>query len=94
MEKSSSKFQILSPNPNIQPFSNMLSLPVKVADHSHFSIIFFILGFLFTCWLFIYIITYKKSDRKISREILLALFSSIYLGLGSFFLILSLGVNV
>ena len=72
----------------------ILSLPVKVADHYKFSVIFFLLGFILTCWFSLYIVTYKRNDRKITREFLLALFASIYLGLGSFFLILSLGVNV
>ena len=72
----------------------MLSLPVKVADHYKFSVIFFLLGFILTCWFSLYIVTYKRNDRKITREFLLALFASIYLGLGSFFLMLSLGVNV
>ena len=72
----------------------ILSLPVKVADHYKFSVIFFLLGFILTCWFSLYIVTYKRNDRKITRELLLALFASIYLGLGSFFLMLSLGVNV
>ena len=72
----------------------MLSLTVKVADHYKFSVIFFLLGFILTCWFSLYVVTYKRNDRKIAREFLLALFASIYLGLGSFFLMLSLGVNV
>lgn len=28
----------------------MLSLPLKVADHSKFSLIFFFFGFFLTCW--------------------------------------------
>ena len=72
----------------------MMDLPVKVADHYKFSVIFFLLGFILTCWFSLYVVTYKRNDRKIAREFLLALFASIYLGLGSFFLMLSLGVNV
>jgi hypothetical protein len=72
----------------------ILSLPVKVADHYKFSVIFFLLGFILTCWFSLYIVTYKRNDRKIARELLLSLFASIYLGIGSFFLMLSLGVNV
>ena len=74
--------------------TNMLTLPVKVADHSKFAIVFFVLGFLLTCWILLYVVTYKKADRKIFREFIVALFASIYLGLGSFFLILSFGINV
>ena len=74
--------------------SEMLTLPVKVADHYKFSVIFFTLGFFLTCWFFLYIVNFKPADRKLSREILLSLFASIYLGLGSFFLALSLGVNI
>ena len=72
----------------------ILSLPVKVADHYKFSVIFFLLGFILTCWFSLYVVTYKRNDRKIARELLLSLFASIYLGIGSFFLMLSLGVNV
>ena len=72
----------------------MLSLPVKVADFYKFSVVFFLFGFILTCWFSLYIVTYKRNDRKIAREIFLALFASIYLGLGSFFLMLSLGVNI
>ena len=74
--------------------TNMLTLPVKVADHSKFAIVCFVLGFLLTCWFLLYVVTYKKADRKIFREFIVALFASIYLGLGSFFLILSFGINV
>ena len=74
--------------------TEMLSLPVKVADHYKFSVIFFTLGFFLTCWFFLYIVNFVPSKRKLSREILLSLFASIYLGLGSFFLALSLGVNI
>ena len=74
--------------------TNMLTLPVKVADHSKFAIVFLVLGFLLTCWFLLYVVTYKKADRKIFREFIVALFASIYLGLGSFFLILSFGINV
>ena len=73
---------------------NMLPLPVKVTDHSQFSFVFFVLGFILTCWFLLYVVTYKQTDRKILREFILALFASIYLGLGSFFLMLSFGVNV
>ena len=69
----------------------MMDLPVKVADHYKFSVIFFLLGFILTCWFSLYVVTYKRNERKIAR---LSLFASIYLGLGSFFLMLSLGVNV
>ena len=72
--------------------TEMLTLPVKVADHYKFSVIFFTLGFFLTCWFFLYIVNFPK--RKLSREILITLFASIYLGLGSFFLALSLGVNI
>ncbi len=72
----------------------ILSLPVKVADLFQFSILFFLLGFILTCWFSLYLISYKQNERKIAREIFLALFASIYFGIGSFFLILSLGVNV
>ena len=75
-------------------FDEMLKLPVKVADHYKFSVIFFTLGFFLTGWFFLYIVNFKPSNRKLSREILLSLFASIYLGLGSFFLTLSLGVNI
>ena len=74
--------------------TDMLTLPVKVADHYKFSVIFFTLGFFLTCWFFLYIVNFTKSNRKLSREILLSLFASIYLGLGAFFLALSLGVNI
>lgn len=78
----------------ISQFKELLNLPVKVAYHYKFSVIFFILGFILTCWFFLYIVNFKQSQRKMAREILLGLFSSVYLGLGAFFLALSLGVNV
>ena len=74
--------------------TEMLTLPVKVADHYKFSVIFFTLGFFLTCWFFLLIVNFTPSNRKISQEILLSTFASIYLGLGSFFLALSLGVNI
>ena len=38
--------------------SEMLTLPVKVADHYKFSVIFFTLGFFLTCWFFLYIVNF------------------------------------
>ena len=78
----------------ISDLHNILTLPVKVADHSKFAVVFFALGFLITCWFLLYVVTYKKDDRRILKEILLALYASVYLGMGSFFLMLSFGVNV
>ena len=72
----------------------MLDLPLKTNDHYKYAGVFFILGFILTCWFFLYVVTYKRNERKLSREVLLALFSSIYLGLGFFFLMLSFGVNI
>jgi hypothetical protein len=74
--------------------TNMLTLPVKVADHYKFSVVFFVLGFILTCWFLLYVVSYKQHERKLFREFILALFASIYLGFGSFFLMLSFGVNV
>ena len=75
-------------------YNELFDLPVKMNDHSKFAVIFFSLGLILTCWFFLYVVTYKKNERKLSREILLGLFSSIYLGLGSFFLMLTFGVNI
>ncbi len=77
---------------NSLPF--ILSLPLKVTDHFKFTILFFLIGFILTCWFYLYLLTYKQNERKIGREIFLALFASIYFGIGSFLLMLSLGVNV
>ena len=60
----------------VSELKEMLTLPVKVADHYKFSVIFFLLGFILTCWFSLYVVTYKRNDRKIAREFLLALFAS------------------
>ena len=41
-----------------------------------------------------YVVTYRIEQRKITRELLLATFSSIYLGLGFFFMMLNFGLNL
>ena len=79
---------------NPEFYTEVMELPLKMNTHSKFAAILFLLGFLLTCWFFLYVVTFKQNDRRLSREILLALFSSIYLGLGSFFLMLSFGVNI
>lgn len=79
---------------NFQLTEFMLTPPVKIAENFNLSLILLLLGFFIACWFLLYVVTYPKKDRKISREILLSTFSSIYLGLGAFFMMLAFGLNL
>lgn len=41
-----------------------------------------------------YLVTIDKKERKLSKEILLTLFASLYLGFAMFFVMLSFGLNL
>lgn len=82
----------------------LLIPPIRIADHFNLSIILLVLGFIIACLLLLYyylliyyiryVVTYNKRERSLTREILFAGFSSVYLGLGSFLLMLNFGLNV
>ncbi|CAI4231549.1 unnamed protein product [Auanema sp. JU1783] len=52
------------------------------------------LGLLFMAWFLVYEVTSNKYTRNIVKEISMAAFSSILLGVGSLFLLLWVGIYV
>ncbi|CAJ0939702.1 unnamed protein product, partial [Mesorhabditis belari] len=52
------------------------------------------LGLFFVALFFVYEVTSTKYSRKITREVLLAAFSALFLGFGTLFLLLWVGIYV
>ena len=52
------------------------------------------IGLFFTAWFFVYEVTSTKFTREMPKELLISVVASIFMGLGSHFLILWVGIYV
>uniref|UniRef100_A0AC35TX80 Transmembrane protein 258 n=1 Tax=Rhabditophanes sp. KR3021 TaxID=114890 RepID=A0AC35TX80_9BILA len=68
--------------------------PVNPAYFDKLSIIFMIIGMTFTAKFLTYAVTTPKQSRSILQEVILAFFCSLFLGAGTLFLMLSVGIYV
>ncbi|EAR97863.1 transmembrane protein, putative (macronuclear) [Tetrahymena thermophila SB210] len=64
---------------------------VNPVEYENLAIILLVIGFCMMSYFFIYQITYNKRNRSLSKEVIIGVFSSIFLALGTFFLFLALG---
>ena len=66
--------------------------PINPSAYPQLSLVLLFIGVFFTAWFFVYEVTTTKLTRQIRKEIRLSLASSVFMGLGTMFLILSTGV--
>ena len=52
------------------------------------------IGLFFTAWFFVYEVTSTKFTREILKEVLISIIASIFMGLGTLFLLLWVGIYV
>ena len=52
------------------------------------------IGLFFTAWFFVYEVTSTKFTRELFKEVLISLIASVFMGLGTMFLLLWVGIYV
>eukprot|EP00095_Tigriopus_kingsejongensis_P003435 maker-scaffold110_size354795-snap-gene-2.21 protein:Tk03435 transcript:maker-scaffold110_size354795-snap-gene-2.21-mRNA-1 annotation:"upf0197 transmembrane protein c11orf10 homolog" len=62
--------------------------PVNPAMYPHLAVVLLIIGLFFTAWFFVYEVTSTKFTREIVKEILISMIASIFMGMGTLFLLL------
>ena len=68
--------------------------PINPATYPQLTVVLLFLGLFFTAWFFVYEVTSTKFTRQIVKEVKLALASSLFMALGTVFLILSNGIYI
>ena len=89
-----STFYLPSPEQiSVESMSRYVS-PVNPALYPHLATILLMFGTFFTSWFFVYEVTSTKFTRDMSKELLISLVASLFLGFGLMFLMLSVGIYV
>ena len=68
--------------------------PVNPAIFATLTLVLLGIGLFFTAWFFVYEVTSTKFTREMPKELLISVVASIFMGLGSHFLILWVGIYV
>merc|ERR1712203_1337769 len=68
--------------------------PVNPAIFAHLTFVLLAIGLFFTAWFFVYEVTSTKFTRDPMKELLIKLVASVFMGLGTHFLILWVGIYV
>merc|ERR1711918_263782 len=77
----------------IEQMSRYVS-PVNPAVYPHLTLVLLGIGIFFTAWFFVYEVTSTKYTRDIYKELLVALFAALFMGFGTVFLLLWVGIYV
>merc|ERR1712233_178195 len=68
--------------------------PINPAVFPHLTIVLLGIGLFFTAWFFVYEVTSSKFTREIFKELLIAAVASVFMGFGTLFLLLWVGIYV
>lgn len=68
--------------------------PVNPAVYPHLTLILLGIGIFFTAWFFVYEVTSTKYTRDLYKELLVALFAALFMGFGTVFLLLWVGIYI
>lgn len=68
--------------------------PVNPAVYPHLAITLMTIGLFFMAWFFVYEVTSTKFSRYLVKELLISLWSALFLGFGLLFLLLWVGIYV
>ena len=68
--------------------------PVNPAIFAHLTFVLMAIGLFFTAWFFVYEVTSTKFTRDPKKELLIKFVASVFMGLGSHFLILWVGIYI
>jgi hypothetical protein len=68
--------------------------PVNPSSYPHLAVILLLIGLFFTAWFFVYEVTSTKYTRALMKELLISSVASLFMGLGTLFMILWIGIYV
>ena len=68
--------------------------PINPATYPHLALILLLIGLFFTAWFFVYEVTSTKYTRAIMKELIISIAASTFMGLGTLFMILWVGIYV
>ena len=68
--------------------------PVNPSVYPHLAITLLSIGLFFMAWFFVYEVTSTKFSRNLLKELLISLWSALFLGFGALFLLLWVGIYV
>jgi len=68
--------------------------PINPAVFPHLTVVLLGIGLFFTAWFFVYEVTSSKFTREIFKELLIAAVASVFMGFGTLFLLLWVGIYV
>ena len=68
--------------------------PVNPAVYPHLAVTLLGIGLFFMAWFFVYEVTSNKFSRNLIKELLISLWSAMFLGFGILFLLLWVGIYV
>jgi len=79
---------------DIEKFGARYISPVNPAIYPHLALVLLAIGLFFTAWFFVYEVTSTKFTRELIKEISISIVASIFMGFGTLFLILWVGIYV
>uniref|UniRef100_K1Q965 Dolichyl-diphosphooligosaccharide-protein glycosyltransferase subunit TMEM258 n=2 Tax=Magallana TaxID=2171616 RepID=K1Q965_MAGGI len=68
--------------------------PINPAVFPHLTVVLLGIGIFFMAWFFVYEVTSNKFTRDLSKELLVSLVASVFMGFGVVFLLLWVGIYV
>lgn len=68
--------------------------PINPAVFPHLTVVLLGIGIFFMAWFFVYEVTSTKFTRDLTKEMIVALVASIFMGFGVLFLLLWVGIYV
>ena len=68
--------------------------PVNPSVYPHLSVVILAIGLFYTAWFFVYEVTSTKFTREVVKEVLLSMIASVFMGFGTLFLLLWVGIYV
>ncbi|XP_043189322.1 transmembrane protein 258-like isoform X1 [Amphibalanus amphitrite] len=78
---------------DIEQMSRFVS-PVNPSIFPHLTTLLLGIGIFYTAWFFVYEVTSTKVTRELVKELALAVMAAIFMGAGTVFLALTVGIYV
>merc|ERR1712198_139012 len=68
--------------------------PINPAVFPHLTLVLLGIGLFFTAWFFVYEVTSTKFTREITKELVISAVAALFMGFGTLFLLLWVGIYV
>ena len=79
---------------DIETIGDRYLSPINPATYPHLALVLLLIGLFFTAWFFVYEVTSTKYTRLIMKEMMISIAASTFMGLGTLFMILWVGIYV